>query len=133
MSKRKHSPIDVVELARALIRRPSITPLDSGCQQIIKDMLEGLGFSTEPMRFGDVDNLWARHGDIEPVLCFAGHTDVVPTGQLEDWMVDPFAAEIHDGRLIARGAADMKSGLAAMLTACGRFIDAHPNLSLIHI
>ena len=127
MNKTKNSLIDVVELTRTLIRQPSITPLDSGCQQIIKDMLEGFGFSTEPMRFGGVDNLWARHGNVEPVLCFAGHTDVVPPGPLEDWTVDPFAAEIHDGRLIARGAADMKSGLAAMLTACGRFIGAHPN------
>ena len=127
MSKRKHSPIDVVELTRALIRRPSITPLDSGCQEIITDILRGLDFSIEPMRFGKVDNLWARHGDVDPVLCFAGHTDVVPPGPLEDWTVDPFAAEICDGQLVARGAADMKSGLAAMLTACERFIEAYPN------
>ena len=92
MNKTKNSLIDVVELTRTLIRQPSITPLDSGCQQIIKDMLEGFGFSTEPMRFGGVDNLWARHGNVEPVLCFAGHTDVVPPGPLEDWTVDPFAA-----------------------------------------
>jgi len=119
--------MDVVELTRTLIRQRSITPSDSGCQQIITNLLEGLGFRSESMRFGEVDNLWARRGDGGPVLCFAGHTDVVPPGPLDQWRVDPFAAEIHDGRLIARGAADMKSGLAAMLAACDRLISAHPN------
>lgn len=119
--------MDVVELTRTLIRQPSITPSDSGCQQIITKLLEGLGFRSESMRFGEVDNLWARRGDVGPVLCFAGHTDVVPPGPLDQWRVDPFAAEIHDGRLIARGAADMKSGLAAMLVACDRLISTHPN------
>jgi succinyl-diaminopimelate desuccinylase len=115
-----------LELARELIRKPSVTPDDHGCQQIVEDLLKGWGFRTESMRFGEVDNLWARRGDTEPVLCFAGHTDVVPPGPLDAWHVDPFAAEIHDGRLIARGAADMKSGLAAMVSACGRFIKTHP-------
>ncbi len=119
--------MDVVELTRALVRLPSVTPKDSGCQQMIAQLLTKLGFSTESMRFGEVDNLWARRGTAGPVLCFAGHTDVVPPGPSEQWRVDPFAAEIHDGRLVARGAADMKSGLAAMLGACDRFVEAYPN------
>ena len=116
----------VVELTRALIRRPSVTPDDHGCQQLIAEHLKKLGFKIEAMRFGDVDNLWARRGDSAPVLCFAGHTDVVPPGPPEQWRVDPFAAEIHDGKLIARGAADMKAGLAAMISACERFVTDYP-------
>ena len=116
----------VVELTRALIRRPSVTPDDHGCQQLIAEHLKKLGFKIEAMRFGDVDNLWARRGDSAPVLCFAGHTDVVPAGPPEQWRVDPFAAEIHDGKLIARGAADMKAGLAAMISACERFVTDYP-------
>ena len=116
----------VVELTRALIRRPSVTPDDHGCQQLIAEHLKKLGFKIEAMRFGDVDNLWARRGDQAPVLCFAGHTDVVPAGPPEQWRVDPFAAEIHDGKLIARGAADMKAGLAAMISACERFVTDYP-------
>ncbi len=116
----------VVELTRALIRRPSVTPDDHGCQQLIAEHLKKLGFKIEAMRFGDVDNLWARRGDQAPVLCFAGHTDVVPPGPRKQWRVDPFAAEIHDGKLIARGAADMKASLAAMISACERFVTDYP-------
>lgn len=117
----------VLELTRELIRRPSVTPDDQGCQQLISEILGNLGFELEHLRFGEVDNLWARRGEDGPMLCFAGHTDVVPPGPAEEWAADPFAAEVRDGRLIARGAADMKSGLAAMLTACRRFVEKHPN------
>lgn len=119
--------MDVLELARALIRRPSITPDDQGCQPLIAAHLEKLGFEIEHLRFGEVDNLWARRGSSAPVLCFAGHTDVVPPGPLDQWRVDPFAAEILDGKLIGRGAADMKVGLAAMITACERFVADYPD------
>ncbi len=115
-----------VELTRELIRRPSVTPDDQGCQSLIGEILEPLGFGLERLRFGEVDNLWARRGEEAPVLCFAGHTDVVPPGPMQEWTADPFAAEVHDGRLIARGAADMKSGLAGMLMACQRFVQTHP-------
>ena len=118
--------MDVVDLTRALIRRPSVTPDDHGCQSLIAERLEKLGFEIEALRFGEVDNLWARHGKTAPVLCFAGHTDVVPPGPREQWRVDPFAAEIYDGKLIARGAADMKAGLAAMVTAAERFVTDYP-------
>ena len=121
-----HATDPAVELTRELIRRPSVTPADEGCQQLIGAMLEPLGFELEHLRFGDVDNLWARRGRAGPLLCFAGHTDVVPPGPAHEWVADPFAAAVHDGRLIARGAADMKSGLAAMLTAGGRFVQTHP-------
>ena len=116
----------VLDLTRELVRLPSVTPDDAGCQQLIGGTLENLGFRVEHLRFGKVDNIWARRGERGPVLCFAGHTDVVPPGPAEQWSVDPFAAEIRDGRLIARGAADMKSGLAAMLVACERFVADHP-------
>ncbi len=116
----------VVELTRELIRRPSVTPDDHGCQQLIAEILEKLDFKIEFLRFGDVDNLWARRGEAAPVLCFAGHTDVVPPGPREQWRVDPFAAEIHDGKLIARGAADMKASLAAMVSACERYVTDYP-------
>jgi succinyl-diaminopimelate desuccinylase len=118
--------VAVVELTRELIRRPSVTPDDHGCQQLIAEILEKLDFKIEFLRFGDVDNLWARRGDAAPVLCFAGHTDVVPPGPREQWRVDPFAAEIHDGKLIARGAADMKASLAAMVSACERYVTDYP-------
>ena len=117
----------VVELTRELIRRPSVTPDDHGCQQLIAEILEKLEFKIEFLRFGDVDNLWARRGNAAPVLCFAGHTDVVPPGPREQWRVDPFAAEIHDGKLIARGAADMKASLAAMVSACERYVTDYPD------
>ena len=118
--------MDAVELTRQLIRLPSVTPADHGCQALLASRLELLGFKLEHMRFEDVDNLWARRGDDGPVLCFAGHTDVVPPGPAEQWSVDPFAAEIQGERLIARGAADMKAGLAAMICACEDFLRSHP-------
>ncbi len=115
-------------LAMALIRRPSITPDDAGCQDILAARLAMLGFSIERLRFGEVDNLWARYGDTEPLLVFAGHTDVVPPGPLEQWQSPPFSPEIHEGVLYGRGAADMKSSLAAMVTACENLLSIRPQL-----
>jgi succinyl-diaminopimelate desuccinylase len=112
-------------LTEELIRRPSVSPEDHGCLQLIGQRLEALGFRVERMPFGPVENLWARRGDGRPVLCFAGHTDVVPTGPREEWHSDPFEPVIRDGILYGRGAADMKSGLAAMVTAAERFVAAH--------
>ncbi|MDC3267110.1 succinyl-diaminopimelate desuccinylase [Gammaproteobacteria bacterium] len=117
----------ILKFTQELIRRPSITPKDEGCQRLICDILDPLGFQVEHLRYGEVDNLWVRHGNGHPVLCFAGHTDVVPPGSLDEWISDPFAAELHDDRLVARGAADMKSGLAAMVFACRRFVENYPN------
>jgi succinyl-diaminopimelate desuccinylase len=94
---------------------------------VLSERLERCGFLVERLRFNNVDNLWARHGSAGPVLCLAGHTDVVPTGPLEEWMSDPFTPVLRDGLLYGRGAADMKSGLAAMLTGCEQFIAAHPS------
>ncbi len=113
-------------LAVELIRRRSVTPEDAGCQQLLMARLAALDFRTEPMRFGAVDNFWARRGDRDPVFCFAGHTDVVPTGPEERWSAPPFAAEIRAGVLYGRGAADMKGSLAAMITATERFVAGHP-------
>ncbi len=104
-----------------------MSPEDHGCIDVICARLEPLGFSIERLRFGPVENLWARRGNASPVLCFAGHTDVVPTGPREDWRTDPFEPVIVDGVLYARGAADMKSGLAAMVTATERFVASHPD------
>jgi len=114
-----------VELARALIARPSVTPDDAGCQALLGERLARAGFVIEPMRFGAVDNLWARRGTTGPLFVFAGHTDVVPPGPLADWHSDPFEPVIRDGCLYGRGAADMKSSIAAMVTACERFLQAH--------
>ena len=118
--------LSALELAKELIGRNSVTPQDGGCQQVLAARLAPLGFRCEPMRFGNVDNLWARRGSTHPVVCFAGHTDVVPTGPLSEWHSDPFVPTIRDGKLFGRGAADMKSGLAAMVTALERFVAAHP-------
>ncbi len=115
-----------LDLAIDLIRRPSVTPLDAGCQDLLSARLAALGFRIERLRFGDVDNCWARFGEREPLFAFAGHTDVVPPGPPEQWQSPPFAAEIRDGWLYGRGAADMKSSLAAMITACERFLAACP-------
>lgn len=117
---------DALELTRALIACPSVTPADAGCQALMTERLAASGFSIETLQFGSVTNLWARRGDARPVLCFAGHTDVVPTGPLEEWRSDPFTPVIRDGVLYGRGAADMKSGLAAMVTATEEFVAAHP-------
>jgi succinyl-diaminopimelate desuccinylase len=120
--------MDTVELTEALIRRPSVTPNDAGCQELIADRLTELGFTAEHMRFGDVSNLWARRGKDRPVLVFAGHTDVVPPGEPSAWLQDPFTPlRTRDGCLVGRGAADMKASLAAMVTAIGRFVALHPD------
>ncbi len=115
-----------LELTQNLIARNTITPADQGCQDLIAARLQALGFRIEKLRFGAVDNLWATRGEGHPVLCFAGHTDVVPTGPLEDWSSDPFKPDIRAGTLYGRGAADMKSGLAAMVTATESFIGERP-------
>jgi succinyl-diaminopimelate desuccinylase len=117
---------DTLELARALIARRSITPDDAGCQQILGERLLALGFALEPLESRGVANLWARRGTEAPLVCFAGHTDVVPTGPLGDWTSEPFTPTERDGALYGRGAADMKTSLAAFVTAIESFLAAHP-------
>lgn len=116
-----------LDLTLDLIRCPSVTPVDANCQELMIQRLEKIGFHIERLRFGDVDNFWARRGTAVPVLAFAGHTDVVPTGTLTAWHNDPFQPEIRDGVLYGRGAADMKGSLAAMVVACENFVVQHPN------
>lgn len=116
-----------LDLVIDLISRPSVTPLDEGCQQLIADRLAPLGFVAEHMRFEDVDNLWLRRGTVSPVFCFAGHTDVVPTGPLEAWESHPFQPEIRDGILYGRGAADMKGSIAAFVVAAENFVRENPD------
>lgn len=118
-----------LELTKTLINCPSVTPNDGGCQIIIGKRLKHVGFHVEFMRFGDVDNLWARLGDEAPLVVFAGHTDVVPTGSLEAWHTNPFEAMEKDGLLYGRGATDMKSGLAAMIIAAENFIEKNKNFN----
>jgi succinyl-diaminopimelate desuccinylase len=115
-----------LELARSLIARRSLTPDDAGCQDLIGERLSACGFTLEPMRFGEVDNLWARHGSGNPVLCFAGHTDVVPAGPPDQWHSAAFQPSERDGLLYGRGAADMKSSLAAFVCAAERFVAQRP-------
>jgi len=115
-----------LELAKALIARRSLTPDDAGCQEILIERLEKLGFKIERMRFGNVDNVWARRGTSGPVICFAGHTDVVPTGPVEKWGSEPFTPTIRDGMLYGRGSADMKTSIAAFITSIEEFVAAHP-------
>lgn len=117
---------DPVKLAQELIRRPSITPEDAGCQQHLAELLRAAEFHCESMPFGEVDNLWAVHGQSGPLFVFAGHTDVVPVGEEADWTYPPFSADVVDGVLWGRGAADMKGGLAAMLSAALEFVAAYP-------
>ena len=117
---------DTLALTQELISRASVTPTDNGCQDLMTTRLTAAGFEVEKLTYGNVENFWARRGRKGPVLCFAGHTDVVPTGPLEEWRSDPFKPVIVDGRLYGRGAADMKSGLAAMVTACESFVREHP-------
>ena len=117
-------PNDVRALLESLIRRPSVTPEDAGCQQLIAERLGALGFRCEPMNFGNVSNLWARLGSGSPLVCFAGHTDVVPPGPAHDWQSDPFVPVERGGMLFGRGAADMKGGLAAMVVAVESFLAA---------
>ena len=119
--------MDTLGLARELIRKASVTPADEGCQKLIAEQLGEVGFAIEHLRFGEVDNLWARRGRGHPTLVFAGHTDVVPAGPREQWRVDPFAAEVVNGQLVGRGAADMKGSLAAMVNACRRFAARYPD------
>ena len=121
--------LSALELAKELIGRNSVTPQDCGCQQVLAERLKPLGFRCEPMRFGDVDNLWARRGGTHPVVCFVGHTDVVPTGPLSEWHSDPFVPTIRDGKLFGRGAADMKSSIAAFVVAVEAFVKERPNHS----
>ena len=115
-----------LDLTMELIRRRSLTPQDAGCQELMIARLERLGFEIHRLRFDDVDNFWARRGDASPLVVFAGHTDVVPTGPLGDWTSDPFAPEIRDGFLYGRGAADMKASLAAFVTGIEDFLAQHP-------
>src|SRR6185503_1119608 len=115
-----------LELAKELIARRSVTPEDGGCQQLLAARLARAGFKCEPMKFGDVSNLWARRGDAHPVVCFAGHTDVVPTGPLSEWHTDPFVPTVRDGKLYGRGAADMKSSIAAFVVAAEMFVEEKP-------
>ena len=115
-----------LQLAQELIRRRSITPDDQGCQELMIGRLEAIGFDIHRLRFEDVDNFWARRGSEGPLIVFAGHTDVVPTGPIDDWQHDPFSAQIVDDKLYGRGAADMKSSLAAFVTAIEDFVQAHP-------
>lgn len=118
---------ETLELSLQLLRQPSVTPVDHDCQNIMAERLAKIGFNIEPMRFDDVDNLWARKGTEAPVFCFAGHTDVVPIGNLNAWHSEPFIPEIRDGKLYGRGSADMKTALAAMVVASERFVAKHPN------
>lgn len=114
-------------LTKQLISRASVTPVDQGCQQLMIERLEAIGFVVENLRFDDVDNFWAVRGESGPILCFAGHTDVVPTGPEANWTYPPFEPTECDGQLYGRGAADMKGSLAAMVVAVEQFVAAHPN------
>ena len=116
-----------LSLASDLISRASVTPLDEGCQALMVERLEAIGFKTEHLRFDDVDNFWAVRGESGPILAFAGHTDVVPTGDESAWNTPPFEPTIKDGILYGRGAADMKGSLASMVVACEEFVAAHPD------
>jgi succinyl-diaminopimelate desuccinylase len=132
MSSTLNAPLNstqdlTLELAKALIARRSNTPDDAGCQEMMIARLEPLGFKVERMRFGDVDNFYARRGSTGPLLVFAGHTDVVPTGPVDKWHTPPFEPTIKDGMLYGRGAADMKTSCAAFITAIEDFVAAHPN------
>ena len=116
-----------LELAKALIFRPSVTPDDQNCQQLLAERLQKIGFAVEELHFGDTKNIWLRRGTQAPVFCFAGHTDVVPTGPVEKWDSPPFEPTEREGRLYGRGAADMKTSIACFVTACERFVAEHPD------
>ena len=118
---------DTLSLTQKLITCRSLTPNDSGCQEILISCLEGSGFNIEKIHHGEVNNFWARRGTTSPVICFAGHTDVVPTGPLEKWDSDPFVPTIRNGKLYGRGAADMKGSLAAFITAIKIFVNKYPH------
>ena len=117
--------LDVIELTSELIRRQSVTPNDAGCQRLIAEQLAASGFDCEALNFGDVENLWATHGQGGPVLVFLGHTDVVPTGPVERWTSPPFEPVVRDGKLCGRGSADMKGSVAAMTIALKNFVANH--------
>src|ERR1700756_671600 len=121
---RRMGVIDPVELARALIRRPSVTPRDAGAMDVVEQALSGLGFPCRRMRVGEIENLYARFGTARPNLCFAGHTDVVPVGDAAAWSQDAFGAEVVDGMLVGRGAVDMKGAIAAFAAAAAKAIAA---------
>ena len=116
-----------LDLAAELIRRPSVTPEDGGCQDLLAQRLAASGFRVEHLPFGEVRNLWARRGTDRPLFCFAGHTDVVPPGPRDHWDSDPFTPAVRDGKLYGRGACDMKGEIAAMVTAAEAFVRAHPD------
>ena len=116
-------------LAKQLLSEASITPDDKNCQQILAERLRAIGFQIEEMHFGNTKNFYARLGSAAPLLCFAGHTDVVPAGDVRQWTFDPFTPTEHDGKLYARGAADMKTAIACFVTACERFTAAHPQFN----
>ena len=118
---------DTLELLKDLISRESVTPKDAGCQDVLAERLTRLGFKEERLDFADTQNIWLRRGDAKPLFTFLGHTDVVPTGPLDAWLSPPFTATIRDGKLYGRGAADMKGGIAAFITAVERFIANHPD------
>lgn len=121
------SPLSpTIQLAQQLIRQPSVTPDDKDCQRILIERLHKMGFISETMQFEDVTNLWSRRKQNKPLVVFAGHTDVVPTGPLEQWRIPPFEGRIEQGMLHGRGAADMKGSIACFITACERFIESHP-------
>lgn len=122
-----HSNEPVIDLLCELIRRASVTPDDAGCQQVLAERLTRLGFECETLQFNEVTNLWARRGTASPLLCFAGHTDVVPPGNEKEWRSPPFEPTFEDQFIYGRGSADMKSGLAAMIVALENFLDAHPD------
>lgn len=115
-----------IALTKALVARPSVTPEDGGCQTLIAERLSRCGFTIESLPFGKVSNLWAVHGDAGPIFCFAGHTDVVPTGPVDAWRFPPFEPTEEGGYLYGRGVADMKASIAAMVIACERFVTQHP-------
>lgn len=116
-----------LELAKELISRPSVTPDDQNCQQLLAERLQKIGFAVEELHFGDTKNIWLRRGTQAPVFCFAGHTDVVPTGPIEKWDSSPFEPTEREGRLYGRGAADMKTSIACFVTACERFVAENPD------
>ena len=118
-----------LQLAKQLIAQASVTPDDHGCQEIIAERLRAIGFAIEPMPFGRTQNLWARHGNSTPLVCFAGHTDVVPPGPAETWTSPPFQPTERNGKLYGRGTADKKTSIACFITACERFIAQHPQFS----
>ncbi|HMH17633.1 MAG TPA: succinyl-diaminopimelate desuccinylase [Burkholderiales bacterium] len=120
-------PAATLRLARELIARRSITPEDGGCQRILGERLARVGFALEAVQRSEVSNLWARRGDTRPLLCFVGHTDVVPTGPLDKWESDPFVPTERDGKLFGRGAADMKTSIAAFVVAVEQFVAKHPS------